>query len=175
MLRLSSDHIQTIKTQAEKTYPDECCGIMLGHVSHDTSAPLQAQAGDTLLSPPIRTIVELWPVTNTWDEESQATLSELRGNAEEASFTTRRRYWIDPKDMLAAQKYSRNKGLSIIGIYHSHPDHPAVPSECDRACAWPEYSYIIVSVPQGQATDVFSWVLDDEHQFQSEKLTVQNP
>ena len=127
-----------------------------------------------------RTVTELWPVTNAWDEDAQVAMAQVEENAITSSnsdkvehpLTTQRRYWIDPKDMLKAQKHARNNGLSIVGIYHSHPDHPAVPSECDRACAWPEYSYIIASVPNGQATDVLSWALDHDHQFQAEAVDV---
>ena len=170
MLLLQPTHLQAIKNHAEETYPHECCGLMLGHVN----------PGETTVST-IRTVVELWPVHNAWDEEAQATMAKVEATKSSSvpaptdrestpPLTTRRRYWIDPKDMLAAQKSARTKGMSIIGIYHSHPDHPAVPSECDRTCAWPEYSYIIVSVPNGKATDVFSWTLDDNHQFQTESL-----
>jgi proteasome lid subunit RPN8/RPN11 len=81
--------------------------------------------------------------------------------------------------MLKAQKDARDseallrsadRNLDIIGIYHSHPDHPAVPSEFDRAIAWSQYSYIIVSVQQGKACDLKSWSLDDDHQFQPEEI-----
>ncbi|MEM9214524.1 MAG: M67 family metallopeptidase [Cyanobacteria bacterium P01_F01_bin.150] len=172
MLLLQPGHLQSIEKHAEETYPHECCGLMLGHVD-------ASEAKEPLL----KTLVELWPVKNAWDDEAQSAMVEAERNrlsdaqldtpisgGQEQPLTTRRRYWIDPKDMLAAQKYARNNGLNIIGIYHSHPDHPAVPSECDRACAWPEYSYIIVSVPAGKASDVFSWVLDDQHQFQLEEI-----
>jgi len=72
--------------------------------------------------------------------------------------------------MFKAQKDARDRNLDIIGIFHSHPDHPAVPSEFDRAIAWQQYSYIIVSVQQGKAWELKSWSLDDNHQFQPEEL-----
>jgi proteasome lid subunit RPN8/RPN11 len=74
--------------------------------------------------------------------------------------------------MLMAMREARNCSLEIIGIYHSHPDHPAVPSECDRQLAWPQYSYIIVSVAQGYAAESKSWILDDTHQFQPEPIVI---
>ena len=169
MLLLQPTQLQSIKTHAAETYPHECCGLMLGHVN---------VTPDTTTLQSTRTVVELWPMTNAWDDAAQTAMAEVQAIAPDHSpespqtLTTKRRYWIDPTDMLAAQKYARTNGLSIIGIYHSHPDHPAVPSECDRACAWPEYSYIIVSVPNGQSTDVLSWSLDNEHQFQSEVLSL---
>lgn len=75
--------------------------------------------------------------------------------------------------MLKVQKEARDRQLDIIGIYHSHPDHPAIPSEFDRLCGWQAYSYIIVSVLQGKARDVLSWSLDDNHQFQPEEIVVE--
>jgi proteasome lid subunit RPN8/RPN11 len=77
--------------------------------------------------------------------------------------------------MLKAQKDARDRNLDIIGIYHSHPDHPAVPSEFDRAIAWQRYSYVIVSVQQGKTCDLQSWSLDDNCQFQSEEILTLSP
>ena len=84
----------------------------------------------------------------------------------------RNRFSIAPQVMLQMQKAARERHLDIIGIYHSHPDNPAVPSEFDRAIAWSSYSYIIVSVEQGQATDLNSWTLDEDHQFQPEEILI---
>ena len=81
-------------------------------------------------------------------------------------------YTITPEVMLKVQKEARDRQLDIIGIYHSHPDHPAIPSEFDRVCAWQTYSYIIVSVPQGKAGELLSWSLDDNHQFLPEEIIV---
>jgi proteasome lid subunit RPN8/RPN11 len=61
--------------------------------------------------------------------------------------------------------------MNIIGIYHSHPDHPAVPSESDRLLAWSAYSYIILSVQSNGVADYRSWTLDEEQQFQEEEIT----
>ena len=64
----------------------------------------------------------------------------------------RNRYLISPRDLLEAEKAARALGLDIVGVYHSHPDHPARPSEFDREHAFPWYSYIIVSVRGGEAS-----------------------
>jgi DNA-binding NarL/FixJ family response regulator len=56
---------------------------------------------------------------------------------------------------------SSNGSLVVLGFYHSHPDHPARPSDFDRSRAWPFYSYVIVSIQSRQAVDMTSWVLDD--------------
>ena len=60
------------------------------------------------------------------------------------------RYNIDPKDYIRIQREGRERGQDVIGFYHSHPDHPARPSEYDRDHAWPWYSYVIVSVERGE-------------------------
>ena len=103
---------------------------------------------------------------NHWSSEDVS--AEYAG----IDLTKNRRYTIDPRDMLRSQKAAREKGLNIIGVYHSHPDHVAEPSECDRAQAWPEYAYTILSVQQGKTADVRNWSLDSDHQFQPEAMEV---
>jgi proteasome lid subunit RPN8/RPN11 len=72
------------------------------------------------------------------------------------------RYLISPDDLRRLEADLRLEGLEIVGYYHSHPDHPAVPSGFDTEHAWPWYSYLIVRVEQGQGLDAASWTLDDE-------------
>lgn len=152
-LHLTVEHLQAIRAHAECTYPHECCGLLLG---------TQRRTGVEVN----RAVVELWSAQNTWNAEAaELTESPL-------TLTSTRRYWIDPKDILAAQRYARNHQFDIIGVYHSHPDHSAVPSECDRTLAWAGYSYIIVSVLQGSAQDLLSWSLNEYHQFQPEALVL---
>lgn len=82
-----------------------------------------------------------------------------------------RRYSIDPKALLAAQKQARSQGLDVVGYYHSHPDSPARPSELDREHAWPGVSYLIVSVDRAGVTGARSWRLRDDHAaFDEEQL-----
>lgn len=83
------------------------------------------------------------------------------------------RFTITADDMLRAELSARKMGKDIVGFYHSHPDHPAVPSEYDRAHALPVYSYIIVSAVKGKAADIRSWELDGQSgyaKFQSEVI-----
>ena len=83
-----------------------------------------------------------------------------------------RRYSISPEDMFKVEREARRLGLSVIGFYHSHPDHPARPSEYDRVHAWPWYSFVIVSVMKGKAVKTTSWVLDDDRaKFTQEEIT----
>ena len=72
------------------------------------------------------------------------------------------RFSITPKNLMDAEKTAAAASLLVLGFYHSHPDHPARPSETDRVHAWPFYSYIIVAIAAGQACDMTSWSLDDQ-------------
>lgn len=138
-----------MSVHAETTYPEECCGIVLGYLTSEG-----------------KTVVEVMPTENAWNAETAA---ELPGD-DTLDYSKRQRYAIAPQVMLQAQKQARDRKLNIIGIYHSHTDHPAIPSEYDQKLAWQEYSYIIVSVHNGKASDMKSWTLDDNHQFQQEVI-----
>ena len=86
---------------------------------------------------------------------------------------THDRYELDPKDLLQAERDARDSDMDIIGFYHSHPDHPDIPSEFDRERAWPDYSYIITSIMGGKEASTRSWLLNDEsHIFEEEKIIV---
>jgi proteasome lid subunit RPN8/RPN11 len=72
------------------------------------------------------------------------------------------RYLISPDDLLRTTTELRRSALEVLGYYHSHPDHPAEPSEFDSEHAWPWYSYIIVRVDRGRGTELTSWVLEED-------------
>jgi proteasome lid subunit RPN8/RPN11 len=82
----------------------------------------------------------------------------------------RRRFEITAKDYMQGEKYALENNLSLLGIYHSHPNHPAVPSEHDRVAAQPYFSYIIISVMQGRMDHIRSWRLNEESHFEEEKF-----
>lgn len=83
----------------------------------------------------------------------------------------RRRFLVRPDDYRLAEKEARHRNLDLLGFYHSHPDHPAVPSQYDLDHAWPSFSYVIVSVMAGVAADLRSWRLrDDRSQFDEEAV-----
>src|SRR5262245_12845457 len=85
----------------------------------------------------------------------------------------RDRYDMDPLDMLKAQQEFENGPFDIIGIYHSHPDHPSRPSQTDTDRAWADYSYIIISVQNGKVAGAQSWVLNEgEKKFYEEPLVI---
>lgn len=70
------------------------------------------------------------------------------------------RYEIDPLDWIRVDR-TLGDGEEVIGIYHSHPDHPSRPSEFDREHAHPYMSYLIVAVHQGEIESARSWELDE--------------
>jgi proteasome lid subunit RPN8/RPN11 len=83
----------------------------------------------------------------------------------------RNRFAITAEDFRAAERAAAESGLELVGWYHSHPDHPARPSEFDREHAWPWYSYVIVSVAAGAPRDMTSWLLaDDRTHFEPEEI-----
>jgi proteasome lid subunit RPN8/RPN11 len=133
-LVLTPAQVAQIEEEGAQSYPNECCGIMIGRDMSDGAC--------------IRRIVErLEPMQNVFDAEQQ-----------------RRRFAVDPLALMRAEKSAAAQGSLVVGFYHSHPDHPARPSEFDREHAWPFYSYVIVSIAQGNAVDMTSWILDDQSQ-----------
>ena len=77
--------------------------------------------------------------------------------------------------MRDAEQAAREKGWEVVGWYHSHPDHPARPSEFDREHAWPWYSYIIVSVMSAVPAEMTSWRLNDDRlNYTAEKIEIRN-
>lgn len=81
----------------------------------------------------------------------------------------RDRYVLDPDDFARADRLASARGLDVVGIWHSHPDHPAEPSQTDLEAAWPRYSYVIVSVTKGSAGPIRSWRLANGR-FEEERL-----
>ena len=84
----------------------------------------------------------------------------------------RRRFLVRPQDYREAERRATEAGGELLGFYHSHPDHPARPSQYDLDHAWPFFSYIIVSVRAGMPEDMTSWRLrEDRSTFDPEDLT----
>ena len=84
----------------------------------------------------------------------------------------RRRFVVDPIDYLHAERSTAKNGLALLGIYHSHPDHPAIPSSHDLEFAQPYFSYFIHAVTSGKTTDNRSYRLLDG-KFVEEKFAIQ--
>jgi proteasome lid subunit RPN8/RPN11 len=84
----------------------------------------------------------------------------------------RRRFLVRPADYKEAERRAAAIGAELLGFYHSHPDHPASPSQYDLDHAWPFFSYVIVSVRDSGAGEMTSWRLrDDRSAFDPEHLT----
>ncbi|MGC1484342.1 MAG: M67 family metallopeptidase [Candidatus Acidiferrum sp.] len=150
-LWINSHLAEKIRAHGAETYPHECCGALLGRDSESTKD--QADAEQKIVSP--REVLRLFPLANRNGD------------------SPRNRFMVTAEDVRTAELAAKNQGLEIIGWYHSHPDHPARPSEYDRDHAWPWYSYIIVSVHHGAAGDMASWRLNDDRQeFSPEEIEI---
>jgi proteasome lid subunit RPN8/RPN11 len=84
------------------------------------------------------------------------------------------RYELSAEDFLRTDREARAAGLEILGVWHTHPDQPARPSETDRRQAWPEWSYVILSIEAGRLVDLRSWRLSDK-QFIEEEIRKWQP
>ena len=139
MLVLSSELANRIRAHGAESYPQECCGALLGT---DEEA--------------WREVREVFPLVNRRED------------------SPRNRFSISAEDFRAAEQAGHARGLEVIGWYHSHPDHPALPSEYDREHAWPWYSYVIVSVAEREPRQINSWRLaDDRSRFEPEEIGVE--
>ena len=92
----------------------------------------------------MKVVVDVWRAQNTHEED--------RG----------RRFLIEPLQIKEFEERVQERDMDLLGFYHSHPDHPAEPSEYDREHAWPYYSYVIASVGEAEVNDMRSWVLKDD-------------
>jgi proteasome lid subunit RPN8/RPN11 len=141
MLRISKPDYDLIRWEAERSYPHECCGILLGSVFNKE-----------------RVVTLTVPCENT--------STDFLGN----------RYSIHPEQVIAALKLARSRGESIVGFYHSHPDHPAEYSVTDlNEAHWFDCSYLITAVERGRAALTNSFVLlgsEEEKAFQPEKIEI---
>jgi proteasome lid subunit RPN8/RPN11 len=99
-------------------------------------------------------VSEAFPISNAREEEAK-----------------RNRFLITPDELMRGERYAAGRQLEIVGFYHSHPDHPAVPSQYDQEYALPVYSYVIVSVQKGLALGFRSWTLQaDRSHFDEEEV-----
>ncbi len=102
-------------------------------------------------------VEEIRVLPNTWDVDAER----------------RRRYLIPGDVMLREQRAADVRDFDVVGYFHSHPDHPAIPSEFDRDHALPNWSYVIVSVEQGRAGDVRAWRLrEDRSAFDAQEIAL---
>jgi proteasome lid subunit RPN8/RPN11 len=135
MIYIPSSVEKQLINDALRTFPDECCGFLLGYEKRDE-----------------RLVEEIIIVNNSKEGDK------------------RRRFEITPTDYLKAEAYADTNGLTLLGVYHSHPNHPPVPSEHDRVVAQPFFSYIIIAVKENEFVSIKSWRLNDAFQFEAEKI-----
>jgi proteasome lid subunit RPN8/RPN11 len=103
-----------------------------------------------------KTVVDIFTLPNRWEAEEQY-----------------HRFLLTPQDMLHGENEAARRALDVIGIFHSHPDHPAQPSGFDRDWALPWYSYIITTVEKGRATVSRSWLLkEDRSDYEEETIQI---
>ncbi len=138
-VKLTEEHLAAIRAHGERTFPEECGGLLLGVIEND-----------------VRVIREVLPLENI--------RKDSRHNRVE----------LNPLDYAKAEREATRRGLGVWGYYHSHPDHPAVPSGFDLDHApFIEWSYLIVSVQAGRAADVRAWtVRDDRSRFDEEEIII---
>jgi proteasome lid subunit RPN8/RPN11 len=135
-LLLTRNDLAAIADHARETYPEECCGFLLG---------------------------------TTTDDETR--VLALRRAQNERTSERRRRYLIGAESVLAVHREARSGGRSIVGYYHSHPDHPAAPSPFDLEQAWPDAVYLIVTANPDGPAECTAWRLDrDRRTFDSVPL-----
>jgi proteasome lid subunit RPN8/RPN11 len=134
-LRILPAVLDAIRMHGHATYPNECCGALLGRDG---------------------TVSAVHALPNSTDEGP------------------RRRFLVRPSDYMDAERQASVRGGDLLGFYHSHPDHPARPSQYDLDHAWPSFSYVILSVMQREPAAMTSWRLrHDRSCFDEEVLEVE--
>jgi proteasome lid subunit RPN8/RPN11 len=107
----------------------------------------------------LKAIAEVYPISNAREEQAK-----------------RNRFLIRPEELMRGERYAQQQGLEVVGFYHSHPDHPAVPSAYDLDHAWPVFSYIVVSIIAGAARELRSWEMEpDRSRFNEEEISTAPP
>jgi proteasome lid subunit RPN8/RPN11 len=150
-LCISHDLSERIGRHGAETFPHECCGALLGRDATAVESDNPEESGTP------REVLDLFPLVNRRDD------------------SPRNRFAVTADDVREAERAARQHGLEVVGWYHSHPDHPARPSQFDREHAWPWYSYIIVSVMSGAPEEMTSWRLNDDRQdYSAERIEIRN-
>jgi proteasome lid subunit RPN8/RPN11 len=135
VIAISGVLLDEIRAHGSDTYPEECCGGLLGRRGK-----------------PAR-VSQVERIDNVRDAERA------------------RRYEVSPKDYLRLERLAAEQGAELLGFYHSHPDHPAVPSTYDREHAFPFFHYLVCAVASGRPGEITAWVLsEDRGEFGQEPI-----
>lgn len=130
----------------------------IGHIEEHAKEAYPEECAGVLVGMDVgemKIVVDVWRADNTHEGE--------RG----------RRFLIEPLKIKEFEERAQERDLDVLGFYHSHPDHPAEPSDYDREHAWPGWSYVIASVGEDGLKDVRSWVLRDDRTGYDEESLVQ--
>ena len=145
MIRLSETAIEAIREHGRESYRDEACGAMYGRVIGAIGAI--GDLGDQ------KDVVRVSPLENAREKERH------------------RRFVVTPEAYRHAEAEAARSELTLLGFYHSHPDHPAYPSAYDLEHAFPFFSYVILSVENAVPKMMRSFVLaNDRKKFLEEKV-----
>ena len=107
------------------------------------------------------------------DQDGRKVVTDILPLENARADSPRNRFLILPEDFVRSDREARRRGVDILGFYHSHPDHPARPSEYDREHAWPWYTYLILAVENGAPREITGWLLtEDRLKFLPEKLAI---
>ncbi len=107
------------------------------------------------------------------DDGEHRTVQHVEKASNSRKGDQRRRFEISPNEYLHAERQAAHLGYDLIGIYHSHPDHPSEPSEHDRSQAMPFFSYVIVSINESVPGTCQSWRLQENRSFTEETITTE--
>ena len=155
MIRLSDPQRGAIAKHGAAEFPLECCGVLLGDVEED-----------------VKIVREVRPLQNTFEPSQEFERSiGVSGDGDASAVGQERRFMVSPTAMFELMREERRTKRKVLGFYHSHPNHPARPSEYDRVWAMPWYSYAIVSIVNGEPGDMTFWTLsEDGSRFDPEPL-----
>ncbi|MFI5413013.1 MAG: Mov34/MPN/PAD-1 family protein [Candidatus Lutacidiplasmatales archaeon] len=141
-MTIPTDLFERMCQHARETYPDECCGVLIGATSEQSLGP-------------DREILALERTRNEFDGER------------------RRRFLIPPEELRILERRLEGSGRQVVGFYHSHPDHPARPSQFDQDHAWPWYSYVVLAITAQEVPGAGAFELDpDRSVFRELRLSV---
>ncbi len=152
MIVLAPQIAAAIEEHGASAFPRECCGVLLGDLDGDSRVVREARPLDNAFAPSLE-----------FEQTVERDADEAVGQE--------RRYLISPDAMFALMREERRTKRKVLGFYHSHPNHPARPSETDRVWAMNWYSYLILSVQNGRPAELTCWRLAvDGAAFEAEEV-----
>jgi len=145
-LEITAELMRKIHAYGEAAYPNEGAGLLLGKLAASSGTDSSRKQVTAIL-----------PLDNSREDTAR-----------------HNRYLLTARDYQHGEVEAARQGLDVLGVFHSHPDHPNRPSEFDREWAMPWFSYIITSVQAGQAAGSCSWLLTEDHlAFEQEEIVFQ--